>query len=244
VSRARAVPTIGRAEAAGLARVEYRRLVDLLRGLDDEQWTAPTDCPEWSVRDVVAHVLGALEASASVREQLHQMWGAWRSARTFVDGLGVVQIRDRAHVPPRQLVDRLDAVAERGIRERQRVPAALRAIPIRFTVPYGVEHLPLGRLLDTILLRDAWMHRVDVARATGATLVLTPEHDGRIVADVVGEWSRRHGQPFRLELDGPAGGRFVEEGAGEELGLDAVEFCRIVSGRAQGAGLLTQEVPF
>lgn len=49
MSRARAVPTIGRAEAAGLARVEYRRLVDLLRGLDDEQWTAPTDCPEWSV---------------------------------------------------------------------------------------------------------------------------------------------------------------------------------------------------
>ena len=26
--------------------------------------------------------------------------------------------------------------------------------------------------------------------------------------------------------------------------LDAIEFCRILSGRASGAGLLTQEVPF
>lgn len=32
--------------------------------------------------------------------------------------------------------------------------------------------------------------------------------------------------------------------AGEELALDAVEFCRILSGRAQGTGLLTQPVPF
>jgi hypothetical protein len=31
---------------------------------------------------------------------------------------------------------------------------------------------------------------------------------------------------------------------GEVITLDAVEFCRILSGRASGAGLLAQEVPF
>ena len=47
-------------------------------------------------------------------------------------------------------------------------------------------------------------------RAAGVPPELTPEHDGRIVADVVAEWSRRHGQPYVLTLTGPAD--FVFEG--------------------------------
>jgi hypothetical protein len=88
------------------------------------------------------------------------------------------------------------------------------------------------------------MHRVDITRATGREMVLTADHDGRLVADVVAEWARRHGQPFTLHLTGPAGGVFTQGTGGDELTLDAVEFCRTLSGRANGAGLLTQEVPF
>ena len=83
------------------------------------------------------------------------------------------------------------------------------------------------------LHRDTWMHRGDIARATGRELVLTPDHDGRIVADVVAEWARRHGRPFRLVLEGPAGGEFVQGDDGEQLRLDAVEFCRVLSGRGR-----------
>jgi hypothetical protein len=101
----------------------------------------------------------------------------------------------------------------------------------------------MGYLLDTILTRDPWMHRVDIARATGRDLVLTSEHDGRIVADVVAEWARRHGQPFTLTLTGAAGGGFARDG-GDHITMDAVEFCRILAGRAPGSGLLDQEVPF
>ena len=56
--------------------------------------------------------------------------------------------------------------------------------------------------------------------------------------------SRRHGQQFTLELTRPAGGTYVAGDGGEHNQLDAVEFCRIVSGRAQGTGLLTTAVPF
>jgi hypothetical protein len=107
-----------------------------------------------------------------------------------------------------------------------------------------VETWRMGYLLDIILTRDTWMHRVDLARATGRELVLTPGHDGRIVADIVGEWARRHGQRFTLHLEGPAGGTYTNGPGGEEITIDTVEFCRILSGRAPGAGLLTQEVPF
>ena len=67
------------------------------------------------------------------------------------------------------------------------------------------EKWALGYLIDTIYLRDLWMHRVDAAHVTGRDLVLAQDHDGRIVADVVAEWARRHGQPFTLTLTGRAG---------------------------------------
>jgi hypothetical protein len=108
----------------------------------------------------------------------------------------------------------------------------------------GKETWKLSYLLDVILTRDTWMHRVDICRATGRSMALTAEHDGRIVADVVAEWARRHGQAFTLHLAGPAGGDFTAGDWGEEITIDAIEFCRTLSGRATGAGLLTQEVPF
>lgn len=110
-----------------------------------------------------------------------------------------------------------------------------------FGPPLGLRSV--GYLMDCIYTRDAWMHRIDLARATGRELVVTADHDGRLVADVVREWARAHAQPYRLVLTGPAGGAF---GAahGRHLELDAVQFCRAVSGRAPGEGLLATPVPF
>ena len=102
----------------------------------------------------------------------------------------------------------------------------------------------LGYLVDTILTRDTWMHRIDIARATGRDLVLTPDHDGVIVADVVTEWAGRHCAGCTLSLTGPAGGHWTFGAGGPEIELDAVEFCRTLSRRAPATGLLDVEVPF
>ena len=106
------------------------------------------------------------------------------------------------------------------------------------------ERWTFGFLFDVVLTRDTWMHRADISRAVGRALELTPEHDGVLVADVVAEWAGRHGRPYRLRLTGPAGGEWAAGEGGEELELDAVDFCRLLSGRGQGAGLLGQQVPF
>jgi hypothetical protein len=109
------------------------------------------------------------------------------------------------------------------------------------------ETWKLGYLIDTIYLRDLWMHRVDSAHALKQPMELTAGHDGRIVADVVAEWARRHGEPFLLELSGPAGGTYVRDPSSREdehASLDAVEFCRTLAGRAPATGLLTTIVPF
>lgn len=110
---------------------------------------------------------------------------------------------------------------------------------------YAVERWSLGYLNDVILTRDTWLHLIDLHRAIGTFPPLTADHDGRIVADVVVEWARRHGQQFVLTLTGPAGGTYASiASAGAALTLDAVEFCRILSGRAEGTGLLSAPVPF
>jgi uncharacterized protein (TIGR03083 family) len=117
-------------------------------------------------------------------------------------------------------------------------------MPIPQQVGDRPEQWTFGYLIDVILSRDTWMHRVDIARATGQDLVLTADHDGVLVADVAAEWAGRHGQPCTLTLTGPAGGSWTWGTGGPALELDAVEFCRLLSGRGQANGLLDVPVPF
>jgi uncharacterized protein (TIGR03083 family) len=188
-----------------------------------------------------------MEGFASLREFVHQMRAGKLAAgdRPLIDGMTEVQVRERADLSRDQLLSRLAEVGPRAARSRGRVPGLFRRMPLKQDMPDGTkETWAMGYLLDVILTRDTWMHRIDISRATGGPLTLTAEHDGRIVADVVAEWGRRHGQPFVLRLDGTAGGEYTSGTGGEEITIDAIEFCRTLSGRAPRAGLLTQEVPF
>ena len=243
------IPPITRAEAEVLATNEYVRLVEQLRTLAGDDWVQPTDCPEWDVRAMAGHNVGMMADFTSLRSVMRRMRAASKAAKVVggavVDSMTAMQVAENAALTPSELIARAEEVGPKAARWRATAPRPLRRMPIKESVGGVPETWRIGYLLDTILTRDPWMHRVDVARATGRELVLTPDHDGRIVADVVAEWARRHGQPFDLTLTGPAGGRFsAGDTAGESITIDAVEFCRILSGRATGSGLLTQEVPF
>jgi hypothetical protein len=99
-------------------------------------------------------------------------------------------------------------------------------------------------LVDTILTRDPWMHRIDISRALQRPYEPTADHDGVLVADIVTEWAGRHGKPCELTLTGAAGGHWSFGAGGEAIELDAIEFVRTVSGRETGDGLLAIAVPF
>jgi hypothetical protein len=185
-----------------------------------------------------------------MRENIHQLRLA-RAHRKAHGGpleaaLSGVQVRERADLCAAQIVGRLTAVAPKTVHSRTRTPAVIRN-HAKMAVDGPVhETWKLGYLIDTIYLRDLWMHRVDVAHALHRTLELTADHDGRIIADIVAEWARRHGGPFLLELTGPAGGTYShhpELPEREQLSLDAVEFCRTLAGRAHPTGLLITVVP-
>ena len=72
---------------------------------------------------------------------------------------------------------------------------------IGFEAPLGKR--PLGYLMDIVYTRDVWMHRVDICRATGRQPVLTAEHDGRLIADMVADWAHTNRHMFSLHLTGP-----------------------------------------
>ena len=253
-----AMASLTHQEAMALQAVELDRTLDLLRTFAPDDWTSRTECPAWDVRQMYLHVLGACESSASMREMVHQMRAAKRHQKAhggpLEAGLSAVQVAERSALGPDELVARLAATAPRTVHKRTSMPSLLRRARMKIDGPV-VETWTLGYLVDTIYLRDLWMHRVDASRATGRELHLTAEHDGRIVADVVAEWARRHGRPFTLRLTGPAGSIFTSSGtstgrdgatspAPEELELDAVELCRTLGGRVDGEGLLGTIVPF
>jgi uncharacterized protein (TIGR03083 family) len=193
---------------------------------------------------MVAHLVGAAEANASVREMLRQAWVGRRTRGhgDLVDKMNAVQVAERSARTPAELVADLADAGARGVRARARIPRPVLAVRLPLGPPLGVR--PLGYLMGRIYTRDSWMHRIDIGRATGREPVLTPVHDGRLVDDVVREWAAAHGSPYSLELTGPAGGRWGTEGTGERIVLDAVDFCRSVSGRLPASGLLAQPVPF
>jgi uncharacterized protein (TIGR03083 family) len=243
-------PSLDRKVAMRLAEAEYERFLELLRALGPDDWTKRTACELWDVREMAAHLLGMVEMAASVREQGRQSKAAKsiveRRGGLFLDALTGLQVDERADWTPQQLIDRFAARAPKAVKGRRRAPGFIRhrTLPELQVVGGRKESWTIGFLLDVILTRDPWMHRIDIARATGAELVHTADHDGVIVADVVAEWAARHGRPYTLTLTGPAGGSWRHGSGGPVIETSEEEFVLAISGRATGNDLLTTEVPF
>jgi uncharacterized protein (TIGR03083 family) len=240
------IPPIRHDEAMELAATEYQRFTALLRGLAPGDWNASTVCDRWDVRAMVAHVLGAAEACASIRENIHQMRLGRRVQRQLdlghiVHGVNEVQVRERARLDPAELIDRWADAVPRALRGRRRFPPFLRPVRISFEAPLGKR--PLAYLMDIVYTRDVWMHRIDICRATGCQPALTADHDGRIITDMVADWASTHQHAFTLHLSGPAGRAYTTGNGGPALDIDATDWAWTISGRAPGSGLLANPLP-
>jgi uncharacterized protein (TIGR03083 family) len=240
-------PRITHEEAMRIAAVENTKFAGLLGSLEPDDWTKPTDCVLWDVRALAAHVVGSAAGQASPREFVRQV----RKGRPLVaeiggkfwwDGMNELQVRERADISTQELVAEWGAMSAGALRSRTRLPGPIARLPL-LKLPAPVGRQPLSYLFDVGFTRDVWMHRIDLARAANKTLDLDPDHDGRIVADLVAEWAVTHGESFSLTLGGPAGGQFRAGAGGEQVDMDAIEFCRILAERAHGTGILRHPLP-
>jgi uncharacterized protein (TIGR03083 family) len=235
--------------AMRLAATEYDRCAEMFRSLSPAQWARPTDCPAWDVRQMAAHMLGMAEMAASLRENMRQQRKAAKAGGVYIDALTQLQVDERADWTPERITARYAARGPKAAAGRRRTPGFVRrrTMPQPQDVNGVAEAWTFGYLIDVILTRDLWMHRLDIAAATGTTPRLTAGHDGVIVADVVAEWAERHGKDFELTLTGPAGGTWKAGANGPSWTLDAVDFCRAVARRPASITLdelMNIEIPY
>lgn len=227
------------------AVAEYDALLAMVDAFSASDWERSTDCTGWRVRDMVAHVAGASEEACRLpvmlRHQAVALNGVRRGDGAVVDLLCAVQIADRAGLSDAELAEDLRRWAAGAPDGRRRQPGLLRRVPL----PSFAGLRPgtrLSYLLDVVYLRDVWLHRVDLHRATGVDLLASAAEDevaAQVVRDLDLEWQ---GPAFVLELTGRGAGRWAV-GEGEPVATiteDAVALMRLLSGRSDECVLATE----
>jgi uncharacterized protein (TIGR03083 family) len=221
------------------------------RQVGAEQWSRPTDCPGWSVREQVAHVL-ALElqlGGAPLPPALDAYPEHVRNESGRHMENGIAALRD---VPTDELVTRLGDAVEAHLGQ-------LRALDLDpGTVVRGTlgSEVPLARFLPIRVL-DVWTHEQDVRVATGralrtsgpATEVAREQTLGLVPLFVVQGAQLPAGTSFALDAPGPLGGQLTvrvgEEGPESSDGVDDdadvtlrmsdLTFMRLTGGRVSPA---------
>ncbi len=104
----RQIPRIDHAEGMRLADTEYQRVLDTVRSLGPVDWRQPTDCTEWTVSDIVVHLIGAAQSMGSLRELVHQARAAGKLPGTMptADRVNRVQVSERRGLAVEELADR------------------------------------------------------------------------------------------------------------------------------------------
>lgn len=157
-----------------------------------------------------------------------------------VDAVNDLQVADRAQATPAELIAELRRVGPKAIAKRQSMPAFIRGLRFDFESflyawrpldmlralrwPYGstfvsFDHskramrglMRLDYITDLIYTRDTWMHRMDICLATGREMVLTDDHDGRIMALIMRDLAEQlkdvlAGKTIVYDILGPGGG--------------------------------------
>src|SRR5512133_1709801 len=99
-------PAIERPTATRLAVTEYQRVSNAVDALRPEDWTRPTDCTEWDVRQLVAHIAGQANLFSTPMEVARQMRAAkarQQPDKSPVDALTALQVEEREHLGPEEL---------------------------------------------------------------------------------------------------------------------------------------------
>ena len=228
------LPQTDRDQAAAIGEAEGAATVALLRQLRDGDWQRPTDCTEWDVRSMVSHLVGQCEDGIGLRTMMRrELVGKRRYPdKTGVDAHMAVQVDDHHFESGPDLVERFALLQPRAVQARRRRPGLMRHTRVNTGIP-SMPRFTIGYLLDIIYNRDLWMHRIDLGRATGQTVV-TGNHERRVVEQVIRDlalgWT---GPPVALELTGLCGGSW-QIGPGEPVAhirADAVAYMRTVAGR-------------
>src|SRR5215469_7232110 len=189
------LPQTDRDQAAQIGDAEAQAAIALLCQLTETDWRKRTDCPEWDVRAMVSHLVAQCEDGLSLRTIVRRELAGRRRYpnKTSVDAHMAVQVDDHLSVPGPDLAERFARLWPRAVQARRRRPAALRRITLSTGIP-AMPRASIGHLLDVIYNRDLWMHRLDLALATGQPFAIVGQ-DRHIVEQVIRDLARAWSAP-------------------------------------------------
>ncbi len=224
----------------------------LAAGLDDAQWQAPTPLPGWSVRDVVAHLIGVESMLQGVDTPDADVdVSALEHVRNDIGAMNERWVRGLRQISPAQLLERFRAVTA----DRREALTALsdddwNAVTM---TPAGPDSY--GRFMR-VRVFDCWMHEHDIRDAIGQPVAdaelarpaaeLALDEMAASMGFVVG---KRGGAPdgarVSIELTGPLGrtinvavagrAQVVDDFGGgaptSTIRLDGLLFTRLAGGR-------------
>ena len=222
----------------------------LCAGLDSAQWSRPTECPGWTVKDVVSHLIG-IEAMMIGRPATSHRAGAAAHVRNPLGEMNEHEVDARRGRPGPEV---LDEWREVSAIQRGRLVAADDAW---FEAPTATPTGP-GTNADFTAIRvlDAWVHEQDIRRAigipgheTGPAAELTIDRLAGSLPMVVGKRAAAgEGRSAAIVLDGPVARRWtvaVVDGrgdVGERAAPDATvamrsgDFVALATGRCRADG--------
>ena len=178
-------------DALSLARDERLEFAHFLGGLTAEQWLAPTLCPDWRVRDVVAHTMSyeGLSTSALVARFLRGL--------LVVDRINALTV---AHLSDRSTDDLVDMV------RRHATPSGLGA-------GFG------GRiaLTDNMIHQQDIRRPLGMPRVIAADRLSVALNFARTAPLIRGAWRARGVRLVATDLDWAAGKGPEVHGPGEAL---------------------------
>lgn len=210
-------------------KAQTDRLNDILSKLDDEQWSAPSLCPGWSVCDVVLHLAQTEEGVAATiagSDMVIPSEGA-----SNIDEAMEHWVRAERGASPQEVHARWNDARTKAL-------GALRAADPATPLTWAAAPLR-PKTLATTRLSEHWIHTMDVAEPLGIDNPDTDDisHLAWLAVKTVPYAFARAGRDdppsVRAELAAPSGAewRFGPEDAECVIAGPASEFVRVAARR-------------
>ena len=138
---------------------------ELVQPLAEGEWNRRTDCPGWSVRDVVSHIIGIECELLGDPRPIHTLPRDLYHVTDETSRHMEVQVDVRRHHTAPEMTSELEYTLirrSRQLRNEKRGPEA----EARHVLP-GKDPVTLERLLQMRAF-DVWVHEQDIRRALGA----------------------------------------------------------------------------
>lgn len=220
-------------------------IIDLGWACRDADFELPTECPGWTVKDQIAHVVGIEKAFAGIPRQLVEV-PSYEHVRSDIARVIEVDVEARRSRPGRDVVNELAAFHPERMQQLRRSALELDTVIGGF---FGPE-TTFGRQLQLRII-DVWCHEQDLRVAldrpgdldsAGAAVftaeilhalpriaarkaMVSPGHD--VVIDVTGPVVAREGVRVKQGEDGRPFGVLLYSGKDRPEGQESIDVTTI-----------------